>query len=68
MNTAALRKRREIPAPHALPIVAYFEDDPIARKHLVGIQRFRRVSFENIGKENPLVERVVLVSPEEMVE
>ena len=68
MNTAALRKRREISAPHALPIVAYFEDDPIARKHLVGIQRFRRVSFENIGKENPLVERVVLVSPEEMVE
>ena len=68
MNTAALRKRREIPTPHALPIVAYFEDDPIARKHLVGIQRFRRVSFENIGKENPLVERVVLVSPEEMVE
>ena len=68
MNTSALRKRREVPAPRALPIVAYFEDDPIARKHLVGIQRFHRILFENIGGENPLVERVILVSTEEIVE
>src|SRR5436305_4033786 len=68
MNTAALRKRREIPGPRALPIIAYFDEDPVARKLLVGVQRFRRVAFENIGQENPIVERVVLVSSEEIVE
>lgn len=68
MNTAALRKRREIPAPRALPIIAYFEEDPVARRLLVGVQRFRRVAFEKIGQENPVVERVILVSSEEIVE
>src|SRR5947209_5601489 len=52
MNTAALRKRREIPGPRALPIIAYFDEDTIARKLLVGVQRFRRVAFEKISQEN----------------
>ena len=68
MKIAALRKRRDIPAPRALPIVAYFEEDPVARRQLVGVQRFRRVAFENIGQENPEVERVILVSLEEIVQ
>src|SRR5437764_14851800 len=68
MNTAALRKRREIPAPRALPIIAYFDEDQVARRLLTGVQRFRRVSFENIGQENPVVERVILVSSEDIVE
>src|SRR5438270_9970083 len=68
MNTAALRKRREISGPRALPIIAYFDEDTVGRKLLVGVQRFRRVAFEKIGQENPVVERVILVSFEEIVE
>jgi HD-GYP domain-containing protein (c-di-GMP phosphodiesterase class II) len=68
MNLTSLQNRPHTAAPRALPIIAYFEDDPLARGLLVGIQRFRRISFEHIAEENPVVERVVLVSKESIIE
>ena len=67
MSTTAIQKRRDPPAPRALPIVSFFENDPIARKHLLGVQRFRRLSFESVMQENPAIARVVLVSLEEIL-
>lgn len=67
MSTSAIQKRREPPAPRALPIVAYFDNDPVARAHLVGVQRFRRLPFESGMQENPAISRVVLVSVEDLV-
>src|SRR5215510_8509698 len=67
MSTSAIQKRRDPPAPRALPIVSFFENDPIARKHLLGVQRFRRLSFESVMQENPAIARVVLVSLEEIL-
>jgi HD-GYP domain-containing protein (c-di-GMP phosphodiesterase class II) len=67
MNTSAIQKRRE-PGPRALPIVAYFENDPVARGHLVGVQRFRRLPFASGLRESPAIDRVVLVSQEELLQ
>jgi len=67
MSTSAIQKRRDPPAPRALPIVSFFENDPIARKHLLGVQRFRRIPFDSVMQENPAIARVVLVSLEEIL-
>jgi HD-GYP domain-containing protein (c-di-GMP phosphodiesterase class II) len=67
MSASAIQKRGESPAPRALPIVAYFENDPVARRHLVGVQRFRRIPFEVHEQESSVVARVVLVSTEEFL-
>ena len=67
MSTTAIQKRREPLAPRALPIVAYFDNDPVARGHLIGVQRFRRLPFETGMQENPAISRVVLVSLEDLV-
>ena len=67
MSTSAIQKRRDPPSPRALPIVAYFEHDPIARRHLIGVQRYRRLPFESVARESPAVARVILVSVEEIL-
>lgn len=67
MSTTAIQKRREPAAPRALPIVAFFENDHVARGHLVGVQRFRRLPFESGLQENAAIDRVVLVSMEELL-
>src|SRR5215469_12158985 len=67
MSTSAIQKRRDSPAPRALPIVSYFESDSIASGHLVGIQRYRRMPFEVTVRENPAVSRVILVSVEDLL-
>ena len=67
MSTSAIQKRRDSTAPRALPIVIYFESDPVGRKHLVGVQRFRRLPFES-GMVERAVPRVVLVSVESLLE
>jgi HD-GYP domain-containing protein (c-di-GMP phosphodiesterase class II) len=67
MSTSAIPKRQPTATPRALPIVAFFENDPIARRHLVGVQRFRRISFESLSGESSGVARVVLVSLEEIL-
>ncbi|MFI5104612.1 MAG: hypothetical protein ACHP79_06785, partial [Terriglobales bacterium] len=68
MSTAVFSKRYETPGTRPLPIIAYFEDDPVASRYFVGVQRFRRVSFENMGQEGADLERIVLVSKEDLVE
>ena len=67
MSTSAIQKRRGSTAPRALPIVAYFEHDPVARRQLIGVQRFRRMPFEAHAQESPAIARVVLVSMEDFV-
>lgn len=67
MSTSAIPKRQSPAAPRALPIVAFFENDPVARRHLIGIQRFRRIAFESLGGENSGLASVVLISQEEIL-
>jgi len=67
MSTSAIQKRREPSASRALPIVAYFENDAVARRHLVGVQRFHRMPFESGIQESPPNARVVLVSLEDLL-
>ena len=67
MSTSAIQKRRESPTPRALPIVSYFENDPIASRHLVGVQRYRRLPFESTVRESPAVPRVILISLEDLL-
>ncbi len=68
MSTSLSPKRHDLQAPRALPILAYFEEDAIARQFPIGTHRFRRMSFENTLQENPAIERVVTVSSEEIVQ
>jgi HD-GYP domain-containing protein (c-di-GMP phosphodiesterase class II) len=68
MSTSLSPKRHDLQAPRALPILAYFEEDAVARQFPIGTHRFRRMSFENTLQENPAIERVVTVSSEEIVQ
>src|SRR5258708_19711790 len=68
MTMTVSPKRREPTGGRAVPIIAYFEEDAIAGRHLVGVQRFRRTSFENAESEGPAVERIFLLSLEAVVE
>src|SRR5437879_1418909 len=67
MSSAALPKRREMQGMRALPILAYFEEDTIAAKYLNGVQRFRRMLFGEVSSDAD-VERIILVSKEDLVE
>lgn len=68
MSSPVLKKRRDVTAPRPLPILAYFEDDPIASRQLSGVQRFRRLAFQEITVETLATERIVLVSHEDIVQ
>jgi HD-GYP domain-containing protein (c-di-GMP phosphodiesterase class II) len=68
MSSAVFPKRREMPGIRALPIVAYFEEDTLPAKYFIGVQRFRRMHFEEISAEHADVERIILVSKEDLVE
>jgi HD-GYP domain-containing protein (c-di-GMP phosphodiesterase class II) len=68
MSTAVFPKRREITGMRALPILAYFSADAVAARYFSGVQRFRRMHFEQLPAEHPDVERIVLVSNEDLVE
>lgn len=67
MSTSAIQKRRDSSAPRALPIVLYFENDPVGRKHLAGVQRFHRMPFESGMRKNAAIPRVVLISLEDLL-
>src|SRR5579859_7288937 len=68
MSSAVFPKRRETPGMRALPIVAYFSEDAVAAKYFNGVQRFRRMRFEEFTAEHAEAERIVLVSKEDLVE
>jgi HD-GYP domain-containing protein (c-di-GMP phosphodiesterase class II) len=57
-----------MPGMRALPIIAYFEEDAVTARYFVGVQRFRRMHFEELSTEHADVERIVLVSKEDLVE
>src|SRR5215472_5503868 len=68
MGTAVFPKRRDVTGMRALPILAYFAGDTVASRYFVGVQRFRRMHFEDLSPEPPEIERIVLVSNEDLVE
>src|SRR6516162_3271851 len=68
MSTAAFPKRRDTPGMRALPILAFFAGDAVAARYFTGVQRFRRMHFEELSLEHRDVERIVLVSNEDLVE
>jgi HD-GYP domain-containing protein (c-di-GMP phosphodiesterase class II) len=68
MSSAVFPKRRDTPGMRALPILAYFQGDTVAARYFLGMQRFRRLHFEELTAEHADVERIVLVSKEDLVE
>ncbi|MGB8131254.1 MAG: HD domain-containing phosphohydrolase [Candidatus Angelobacter sp.] len=68
MSSAVFPKRRETPGHRALPIITYFESDTLAAKYFVGVQRFRRVLFNQLSADHAEAEKIILVSKEDLVE
>jgi HD-GYP domain-containing protein (c-di-GMP phosphodiesterase class II) len=68
MSSAVFPKRREMAGKRALPIIAYFEDDAVAARYFMSVQRFRRLLFGELSAEHAEAERIVLVSKEYLVE
>jgi len=68
MSSAVFPKRREIPGKRTLPIIAYFEEDAVAARYFIGVQRFRRLLFHELPDNNAEAERIVLLSKEDLVE
>src|SRR6476661_4846868 len=68
MNPAVAPKRRETTGMRPLPVIAYFADDAISSRYFLNVQRFRRSTFEALRIESPELERIVLVSNEDLVE
>ena len=68
MSSAVFPKRREMPGKRAFPILAYFADDAVSARYFLGVQRFRRMLFEQVLPDHADVERIVLVSREDLVE
>ena len=68
MSSAVFPKRRDMQGMRALPIISYFEGDAVSAKYFVGVQRFRRILFDELSAEHADVERIVLVSNEDLVE
>ncbi|MGE5321494.1 MAG: HD domain-containing phosphohydrolase [Actinomycetota bacterium] len=52
----------------ALPIIAFFDDDPVASRYFHEVQRFRRLSFQQAVAEDPDVERIVILSKEHLLD
>jgi HD-GYP domain-containing protein (c-di-GMP phosphodiesterase class II) len=70
MTTSAIMPTTKKMGQHALPYILFFEADDIARRALLGNQRYRRTSVESLKSANgdaDDVERVVLVSSERLL-
>ncbi|HWG48527.1 MAG TPA: HD domain-containing phosphohydrolase [Candidatus Acidoferrales bacterium] len=52
----------------ALPVIAFFEDDPVAARYFHEVQRFRRIPFPQAVMESPEVECIVLLSREHFMD
>jgi HD-GYP domain-containing protein (c-di-GMP phosphodiesterase class II) len=68
MHQALAQKRRDTTGMRPLPVIAYFANDTIACRYFLTVQRFRRLTFEALAGESPELERIVLVSSEDLVE
>jgi HD-GYP domain-containing protein (c-di-GMP phosphodiesterase class II) len=56
------------PTQRPLPFVVYFKDDELGTKAMLGVKKYRRIQFENLGDQSPEVERIVFVSQEHFLE
>src|ERR1041384_347360 len=56
------------PQVRPLPFVVYFEGDETGKKAMLGVQKYRRIPFENMDSQGTEVERILLVSREELLE
>lgn len=52
----------------ALPIIAFFDDDPVASRYFHEVRRFRRLSFQQAIAEDPEVECIVILSKEHLLD
>ncbi len=51
-------------ASRPLPFVVFFTDDEIGKKAMLGVQKYRRIAFENLEGQPPEIERIILVAHE----
>src|SRR5216684_6436442 len=68
MKPAVASKHRDTTGMRPLPVIAYFADDAIACRYFLNVHRFRRSTFEALAGESPELERIILVSSEDLVE
>ena len=52
----------------ALPIIAFFDNDPVASRYFHEVKRFRRLSFQRAVAEDPEVEHIVILSKEHLLD
>ena len=52
----------------SLPMVVFFESDEAGKRAMVGVQRYRRVAFENLASHPSDVERVMLTTSEKLLQ
>lgn len=55
-------------AARSLPMVVFFESDEAGKRAMLGVQRYRRVAFENLGNHPSDVERVMLTASEKLLQ
>ena len=51
----------------SLPLVVVFEGDEAGKRAMLGVQRYRRISFESLGSHSGEVERVVITASEKLL-
>lgn len=68
MSLAIFPNRRQFPGSRMLPLLVFFEEDPVGERYFLEVQRFRRASFSELKDEHAEIERIVLVSNEDLVE
>jgi HD-GYP domain-containing protein (c-di-GMP phosphodiesterase class II) len=66
MSTVASPKTSLSASPRVLPLVVHFQSDAEAIKSLAGLQRFRRILFDDSLKISPEIERIYVISSEQL--
>jgi len=68
MSGVAIPKASSSAGLRVLPLLVFFDSDSRVRALATGIQRFRRISYEDSLSIAPDVERIVVVSKEEFIQ
>src|ERR671936_877041 len=68
MSSVATAKASSSAGVRVLPLLVFFESDSIVRAAVSGIQRFRRIVYEDSLSIAPDIERIVVVSKEEFIQ
>jgi len=56
------------PGVRPLPFVVYFPDDELGKTAMLGVKKFRRISFEGLNGQPADVERILFVSQERFLD